>query len=202
MREFDSKRFIPVEQAGDADQRLCEISVDAQVTPGIGVRQSAARHRTLEAHVIQFASLCTQTRLDVTQTLPPCQLREGHRQVLFATRERLHFMMTVVLRNARLERPAWQELHELREHCLAFVHPIGPPSLMKKDTNHTARTSSRVRPRSRASLRTKICYKDASRKRPDTTELTRRRFGWHGPLQNNIDMIYLAAGRLQCELVS
>ena len=169
VREFDTKRFIPVQRPGDADQRLRKVTVDAPITPGIGIRQGAARHRMLDAHVVQHAPLSTQTRYEVAQTLPSDQLRERHGQVLFAIRERLRLMRPVISSNARLKRPARQELHQLREYGLAFVHPGDPPSEMKKDTIRQARTSSRVRPQIRVSYAVTMPYETGSCKRPDTT---------------------------------
>lgn len=80
--EFDAKAVVDIQMAGDGDQSLREVCVDAPVAHLIRIRQSVARDATANAHVIELRASRAQTRFDVAETLAIGQLRKRHAQEL------------------------------------------------------------------------------------------------------------------------
>jgi len=76
--------------------------------------------------VIKLRALGTKTRLDIAQTVPIGQLREGHAQELIQARERFHLPLALISGHASAKRGQWKVLHQLREHELALVHQSSP----------------------------------------------------------------------------
>ena len=72
------------------------------VAPGIGMGERVARHAA--AHVVAFHRVRSQARLDVAQSLAVSQLRKRQRQKLIQAREGLGLVLSLVTRDAALER--------------------------------------------------------------------------------------------------
>ena len=78
IRQRQPQVFVGVELARLRNQSLRKIGVDAPVARLVGVGQCGAVHRRAEAHMVELVGLRRQTRLDVAQTFPVCQLCKGH----------------------------------------------------------------------------------------------------------------------------
>ena len=122
LREIDAKRFVHVKRAGNADQALCEVGIDAPVSNRIRIGQRVARHRTAKAHVIELGGLAAQTGFDVAQTLAIGQLGECHTQKLVEASEVFDLVLPVVPSDTSAESGQRQVRHHLRKNKFARVH--------------------------------------------------------------------------------
>src|SRR5207247_1840271 len=66
--EGDTKWFCGIKTAGDGNERLGKVGVDAPVATLVGIGQSTSRNPAFDAHVVQLARLRAQARFDVAQT--------------------------------------------------------------------------------------------------------------------------------------
>jgi hypothetical protein len=82
LLQIDANRIAGIQRPGDGDQNLCEIGEDPPITRFVRVGQRRTRHLAAESQVVQLALHRTQAGLDVAQTFPIGQLREGHGQIL------------------------------------------------------------------------------------------------------------------------
>ncbi len=63
--DFDAKRFVQIKRAGNANQTLREIGINAPVSDRIRIGQGVARYRTAKAHVVELGRLTPQAGFDV-----------------------------------------------------------------------------------------------------------------------------------------
>jgi hypothetical protein len=73
--------------------------------------------------VIEFATHRSEARLDVTKAFTIRELSKAHRQKLIPTRETLLLVVAAIAGYTLLELISREVVHELRENCLAKVHP-------------------------------------------------------------------------------
>jgi hypothetical protein len=72
--------------------------------------------------MVEFARNGSQTGLDVPQTLPARQLREGHAQKLIEAGERAKWPAFWISFHASAKGRHWQKVHDLREHQTPDMH--------------------------------------------------------------------------------
>ena len=125
--EFHAEVFVGIERSCDPDQLLSELRMDPPVASLVGVGQRVARDRPANAHVVELVALRSQTDLDVAQTLPAGQLREGHAQELAHAREGLRVSVSAISPNTFAESVHRQMFHHLRENELACIHDRRTP---------------------------------------------------------------------------
>ena len=123
MVEFQPDRILGMKWSGDADQMLRKIGEDTPVVSFIGIGQSGARNLAAEAHVIEFAAHRSETRLNITQTLPVSELSESHRQILIPARQTSVMAVAAIASNALLELVMGKVGDQLREDGPASIHP-------------------------------------------------------------------------------
>ena len=111
-----------VKFAGDGNESLCEVGMNAPVTCLVGIGQSAARYGTANAHVIELVALRTQARFDVAQALTIGHLGKGHAQILVKTDKLLHLPVTAITRHTAPECVQGQMARQLRKNQFANVH--------------------------------------------------------------------------------
>ena len=80
--QFHSEGIVGIQIPGDPDQDLGEVGVDSPVAVLVGMGQRVPGDPSPDAPVIQLGANGPQARLDVAQTLPKGQLREGHAEKL------------------------------------------------------------------------------------------------------------------------
>jgi len=78
LGQIDAEGFVDIQPAGNADQTLGEVGIDAPIPDRFHVRQCVSGHRAVKAHVVELGRLAAQTAFDVAQTPPIGQLRECH----------------------------------------------------------------------------------------------------------------------------
>ena len=100
-----------------------EIGVDAPVVTLVGIGKRGARHLPAKAPVIEFAAHRSEARFDVTKAFAIRELSKTHRQKLIPTRETLLLVVAAIAGYTLLELISRKVVHELRENCLAKVHP-------------------------------------------------------------------------------
>ena len=120
--QIDAEGFPRIQPAGDANQGLRELRVDAPIAGFVGVGQCTATHVAAQAQVIQLGRLRAQAGFDVAQTFSVGQLRKGHAQELIQTAERANVEVAVILGDQMAKRVPGHELHEVCEDELASVH--------------------------------------------------------------------------------
>jgi len=76
LLQLHPEPVLGIESAGDADERIREILIDAPVAAFVGVGQRAASDPAANAQVVELARLRAQAGLDVAQAFPIGQLRE------------------------------------------------------------------------------------------------------------------------------
>jgi len=104
------------------DQHLSEIGEDPPIMSLVRIGQSGAGNLATEAHVIELAAHCTQTRFDVAQTLAVRQLGEGESKKLIPARKSAEFMIAVITIHAFLKLVGRKVIHQLREYRSAGIH--------------------------------------------------------------------------------
>jgi hypothetical protein len=104
-----------------------EVGIDPPIAHLVRIRERRAVNRLAEADVVEFVRLGRQAGFDVTQALPIGQLREGHGPELLGARQRTHRAVATITADDPRKRAPRQEIHQLREQCLAGVHgPLLP----------------------------------------------------------------------------
>src|SRR5207342_1168116 len=83
-------------------------------------QRRASDHRT-DAHVVKLAGLSCQTHFDIAQAFAVGQLRKGHDAKLLGATEAARPVIAVVSMDDAMEGLPGQEVHDLREQCLADV---------------------------------------------------------------------------------
>jgi hypothetical protein len=127
--QIETQIGVGLQGAGNRNQPLRQIGVDAPVAALVGIGQRGAFDCAAKAGVIEPASLRTQAYLDVAQALAIGQLRKGHGQKLVPARQTAHPAVAVVALHAPAELVVRDQAHELREHRLPLIHPR-PSSLV------------------------------------------------------------------------
>ena len=127
--QFHRKGIVDVQIPGGPDQNLGEVGVDAPVAVSesstcwlVGLGQGGSGDPSPDAHVIQLGANGSQARLDVAQTLPERQLREGHAEKLIEAGELLDLVLSSIPANSLSELVHRDMLEQLREDGLAVVH--------------------------------------------------------------------------------
>jgi hypothetical protein len=120
--QIDAKRFCGIKTAGDGNERLGKVGVDAPVAHRVRIGQGVAGDIAADAHMIELSRLRSQARLDVAQAFAIGKLCKRHTEILIETRKRFDFVFASVPRYATTKRCPWQMFHDLREHQLAYVH--------------------------------------------------------------------------------
>ena len=127
--EIEAERLVGVHGAGQADEHLSEVGVDAPVVRLVGVGQRRSRNLAAKAHVIEFVLHRTQAGFDVAETLAVGQLCEGHTQELIEAGKPAEFVIPPVPRHALLELVGREVIHQLGEDDAADVHaPLSDPT--------------------------------------------------------------------------
>ncbi len=108
--QIDAKGFGGIETAGDGNERLGKVGVDAPVAALVGIGQGAARYSALDAHVVELARLRAQTRFDVAQAFSIGQLSKRHAEILIETRKAFDLVAPAVARHATAKRRQRQML--------------------------------------------------------------------------------------------
>lgn len=119
--DLDGHRFGEVKIAGDADQALRELEIDAPVAFFVGIGQRAFAHVAANAKVVELPRLRTQATFDIPQALAVGQLRKGHAQELIQATESANVEIAAVLHHQPPKRMPRREYHHLREDELAGV---------------------------------------------------------------------------------
>jgi hypothetical protein len=78
------------------DQSLRELRVKPPIASSLRIGERGARHRLVDAQVIDLAGLRGQTGFDVAQTFPIGELREGHHEKVLRARQRPNSMIGIV----------------------------------------------------------------------------------------------------------
>src|ERR671915_843800 len=94
---------MSIEWAGNADQTVREIAVDAPIAFLVGVGQCGTSDWSTEAGVIKLALLRGKADLDVAQTFAISKLGKGHGEKLIPTRERANTLVATIARYATIE---------------------------------------------------------------------------------------------------
>jgi hypothetical protein len=136
MLQFHRKGIVDVQIPGGPDQDLGEVGVDAPVAVSesstcwlVRLGQGGSGDPSPDTHVIQLGANGPQASLDVAQTLPEGQLREGHAEKLVEAGEFsesstcwLDLVLSPVPANSLSEVVHGNMFEQLREDGLAVVH--------------------------------------------------------------------------------
>ena len=122
MLQFHRKGIVDVQAPGGPDQDLGEVGVNAPVAVLVGVGQGVPGDPSPDAHVIQLRSDGPQAGLDVAQTLPERQLREGHAEELVETGKTQDLVVAPIVADALAEIVEGKKFEQLREDGFAVVH--------------------------------------------------------------------------------
>ena len=122
--EVETEVVAQIELFGSLDEDLSEVGVDAPVALVVGMSKIAVGDRAVNAHVVELGLHHSQTRLDLAQTVSVGQLGECHDPKLLGTFVRADLVVAAVAVDARLKPSPRNELHELRENELPFVHSL------------------------------------------------------------------------------
>ena len=87
LGQVHAERFVAVKIAGEPNQFLGEVAVNAPVANLVGVGQRVARNLPPETHVIEFGLLGAQTGFDIAQAAAIGELSEQETKELIPTRE-------------------------------------------------------------------------------------------------------------------
>jgi len=98
--EIDAKVVLGVQAAGDVDEGLGEIGVDAPIAPFVGIGQGGAGDMSPDAHVVELALPGAKAGLDIAQAFAIGQLRKRHAQVLIEAGKGLHLVMAAIALDA------------------------------------------------------------------------------------------------------
>ena len=104
------------------DQDLREIGEDPPIMRFVRIGQRRARHLAAESQVVQLALHRTQTGLDVAQTFPIGQLREGHGQILIPAGKSAQPDVALIALDATAKLPVGKEADQLRKDGAALIH--------------------------------------------------------------------------------
>ncbi len=126
--EFQAEVVVEVQRAGQANQRACEVGVDAPVAFLVGPGERVAGHPAAEAHVVELVAAGTPVDLDIPWATTVGELRERHAEELIEARKGAHPAVAAVALDAALERVERQVVHHLREDELAGVHAFPVPT--------------------------------------------------------------------------
>ena len=130
LTQFQGEWPVGVQLSSDANEDLCKIAVNPPRPRFVGVGERTAGNLASDASMIEFGLHYAQTRLDIAQTLPICQLREGHAEKLIETREPPSSMIALIAFDALIEFLAGKRVHQLRKNRSSFVHK--PPLSVTK----------------------------------------------------------------------
>src|ERR1035437_956989 len=120
--QFQSGRFILVENAGAPDELLSQIIVDAPVTLAIGVGQGAVGNFAVYPQVIELVLTRTQTGFHIAQTFPKGELTKSHAEKLIPTGERFHLIVAVIAPHTTAKLFGVDQIGELGENEFSSVH--------------------------------------------------------------------------------
>ena len=97
VSKLDTKLLVEIELAGNLDQGVSEVGIDAPIAYPVRIGQSTAGDWTANAHVIELPCLLgTQTGFDVAQTLAVRELGKGQAEVLVETCEVLDLVVASI----------------------------------------------------------------------------------------------------------
>src|SRR6266852_5685604 len=122
LLQIDANRIAGMQRPGDGDQSLREIGEDPPIMRFVRVGQRRARHLAAESQVVQLALHRTQTGLDVAQTFPIGQLREGHGQILIPAGKSAQPDVALIALDATAKLPVGKEADQLRKNGAALIH--------------------------------------------------------------------------------
>jgi hypothetical protein len=88
----------------------------------VGVSQRRARHLAPESQVVQLALHRAQTGLDVAQTFPIGQLREGHGQILIPAGKSAQPDIALIALDATTKLPVGKKTDQLQKNGAALIH--------------------------------------------------------------------------------
>ena len=130
---------MSIEWAGDADQTVGEIAVDAPIAFLVRVGQRGTFDWATEAGVIKLAVLGGETNFDVAQAFAISELGESHGEKLIPTRERANTLVAAIARHAAIEFVVRKKADELGKHSSTLVQGLSPSQLIAKDYAPTAK---------------------------------------------------------------
>src|SRR4029077_9985646 len=114
--------------------------------------QGRARHLAAEPQVVQLALHRTQTGLDVAQTFPIGQLREGHGQILIPAGKSAQPDVALIALDATAKLPVRKEADQLRKDGAALIHgplsavPAAQPVARRSNRGKLETDSTHYRP--------------------------------------------------------
>jgi hypothetical protein len=134
LGQVDAERFVAAKVAGEANQLLREVAVNAPVANLVGMRQRVARNLPPEAPMVKLGLLGAKTRFDGAQAAAIRELREQQAKELIPTREVLDVTIALVTIDANLKLVGRKEIQKLRENTAAKIHLL-PPARAGKQQN-------------------------------------------------------------------
>ncbi len=76
------KLLVPIKFAGDVDEQIAEVLIDAEVSKLVGVRQRGFGDLPSKAHVVKLWSMGVETRYNIAQAFAIGQLGKCHAEKL------------------------------------------------------------------------------------------------------------------------
>src|SRR6202158_3117399 len=165
--QLHTQRIARIQRARRGDQHASEIGEDAPGARFVGVGQRAARNVAANSQVIQLPTESPQARFDFAPTLAISELREGHREKLVPTGKPPDSILASVTRHTAPKFVSGDEIHQLREHCLARVHFASLP--VQKDGERARPNSNRKRALSLLNSYLPTAWRKFQNAQPDAT---------------------------------
>lgn len=122
LLQVDADLLCGVHGPRQMNQHLREIGIDAPIASFVGVGHSRARHRSSDAHMIQFRLQRPQTGFDIAETFAVSQLCKSHAEELIEAGEFLNLVIPAVASDAFAKLVERKKIHDLREHRLLDTH--------------------------------------------------------------------------------
>lgn len=122
--QIQSEIVVGIQAAGDSDQRLGKLGIDAPIPSLVRIGKVGASDVATQTHVVKLGRLRLKASGDIPQALPKSQLRESHAQKLVPTSERSGVEVSVVLADQPSKGMPGRQLHQLGENQLSRVHPL------------------------------------------------------------------------------
>lgn len=120
--EFQTEVLVGIKPSCLHDENICELRIYPPVPVLVGICNRAFPHRAPYSHMIEFSPHCIETGVDVSQTLPVCQLSKGHAIILVEASETPYASIAIVFVDTFLKLIQREEFHDLSEDCFAVVH--------------------------------------------------------------------------------
>ncbi len=139
--QIEAERFVGVHRAGDVDEHLSEVGVDAPVVRLVGIGQRRPCDLAAKAHVIELAFHRAQAGFDIAETLAERQLGKRQTKELIEAGKSAQFIIAAIASHALVELVRRDMIHQLGEDGAAGEHaPLseGNPRLGERDPQPSA----------------------------------------------------------------